>query len=236
MVTISPGHFGKGTGAVSLLDEAVEAGRVAREVVRLLMAHGVRVQLVEDTVSNNQTQNIRYLVAAHNKTARELDVSIHFNAVAHVHEEGIGTEVLYVNPAARELAETVSAAIAAAGGFKNRGAKRRVDLGFLNGTMKRALLIEVCFINSREDVARYREHFDAICAAIATALIGVPHFSSAALTASVAAIWQDKKAVVHQLEAGVARGVFQEVWLQRAKAGTLNLDDYLALSLLQLKK
>lgn len=43
--------------------------------------------------------------------------------------------------------------------------------------------------------------------------------------------------VVHVLKGfGVQDGVFQEVWLQRAKAGTLTVMDYAALSTLQLKK
>ncbi|MER2189312.1 MAG: N-acetylmuramoyl-L-alanine amidase [Solibacillus sp.] len=239
MITISPGHFGKGSGAVSLIDEAVEARKVAQALSRELKKLSINVHFLEDTVSKNQSQNIGYLVAAHNKTMRELDVSIHFNAVADVRAEGIGTEVLYVNPAVQPLAQQLSTAIAKAGSFKNRGAKRRTDLGFLNGTAKQALLIEVCFVNSKEDVVNYEQHFTAICAAIAQVLAGRVHiwpFSSGALTSRVLDMWADEQAIIRQLERGVADGVFQEVWLQRAKAGTLSIHDYLALSALQLKK
>lgn len=239
MITMSPGHFGKGTGAVSLVDEVVEAKKVTMEVVRQLQAFGIMAHYVEDTVSKNQQQNIRYLVTAHNHTARELDVSIHFNAVAAVRAEGIGTEVLYVNPVVSELAEQVSAAITGAGHFHNRGAKRRTDLGFLNGTAKKALLIEICFINSKTDVAHYKQYFQAICFAIARVLaeyIQPLTISSSALKERVLAIWSDKEAVTRQLAQGVQDGVFHAQWLERAKAGTLTLQDYLALSVLQLKK
>lgn len=240
MITMSPGHFGKGTGVVSLVDEAVEARKVVLEVVKQLEARGIEVNYVEDTVSKNQQQNIRHLVTAHNRTVRTLDVSIHFNAVAEVRAEGIGTEVLYVSSAAKVLAEQLSEAIAQAGQFKNRGAKQRKDLGFLNGTTEKALLIEVCFVNSKEDVAHYQKYFQQICVAIARTLAGeekpVLSFSSKALTAHVLKIWDDKAAIIKQLEQGVADGVFQPVWLQQAKAGTLRLEDYLALSILQLKK
>lgn len=237
MITMSPGHFGKGTGAVSLVDEVVEARKVAVEVTRVLKAFGVHVHFVEDTVSKNRQQNIRYLVAAHNKTTRDLDVSIHFNAVEGVKQAGIGTEVLYVNPAVEGLAKRLSAAIASAGQLKDRGAKRRTDLGFLNGTTKRAVLIEVCFVNSKQDVANYTQHFEAICAAIAQVLmqeVAARPFSSEALTSRVMALWADKQYVIAQLERGVQDGVFQEVWVQRAKMGTLTVVDYVALSALQL--
>jgi len=41
----------------------------------------------------------------------------------------------------------------------------------LRRTAKPAILIEVCFVNSRIDVINYREHFNGICRAIADANI-----------------------------------------------------------------
>lgn len=237
MYTISPGHFGKGTGAVGLVDEATEARRVAREVVSQLKRTGAPVQYIDDTQSKNQRANIHYLVAAHNKTVREYDISIHFNAVDGMRVEGIGTEVLYVNPAVKELAEQISTNIAAVSGLKNRGAKYRTDLGFLNGTAKKALIIEVCFVNSREDVATYQQHFQAICRAITTVLAGdscAPQLSSPALTARMQAIWSNEEHIIAQLTRGVADGVFHAQWLAKAKSGNLSVQDYMALSTLQL--
>ncbi|MGG3890033.1 hypothetical protein [Metabacillus fastidiosus] len=45
--------------------------------------------------------------------------------------------------------------------------KKRTNLGFLNGTNKPAILIEVCFVDSKGDVQIYKNKFDEICIAIA---------------------------------------------------------------------
>ena len=170
MFTASPGHYGPRTGASGYIDEVTEAIKVTKEVVRILRASNFQANYVEDNVSKTQSANIGWLVSQHNKTKREFDISIHFNASAGTHERGIGTEVLYVNPAVKGVAEQMSAAITKASGLINRGAKSRSDLGFLNGTHKKALLIEVCFVNSKTDVELYRKNFDAICHAIASEL------------------------------------------------------------------
>ena len=170
MITASPGHYGQGTGASGLIDEVTEAIRVTKEVVRILKAAGIQTNYIEDNVSKSQTANLTWLVKQHNKTSREIDVSIHFNSVPGKSNRGIGTEVLYVNPVVKGIAEQLSDAIAKATGLKNRGAKRRGNLAFLNGTTKKALLIEVCFVNDSVDVALYRRDFDKICRAIANEL------------------------------------------------------------------
>ena len=170
MITVSAGHYGPGTGAIGMIDEVTEAIKVTKEVVRILRASGITTNYIEDNVSKSQAANLGWLVVQHNKTSRLIDVSLHFNASEGTHDRAIGTEVLYVNPAVKEIANQVSAAIAKAADFIDRGAKKRVNLGFLNGTHKKALLIEVCFVNSKTDVELYFKHFDAICHAIAEEL------------------------------------------------------------------
>lgn len=170
MISISPGHYGPRTGANDLIDEVTEAIKVSKEVARILRASGITTNYIEDNVSKSQSANLGWLVKQHNQTNRQFDVSVHFNASPGTHDRGIGTEVLYVNHAVKGIAEQVSSAIAKAAGFINRGAKHRMNLGFLNGTTKKALLIEVCFVNSKTDVELYRKNFDAICYAIASEL------------------------------------------------------------------
>jgi N-acetylmuramoyl-L-alanine amidase len=86
-------------------------------------------------------------------------------------DRAIGTEVLYVS--AEAIAARISKAMADAGRFINRGAKRRTDLSFLNRTKSPAVLLEVCFVNSREDVRLYQANFSAICLAIARSILGL---------------------------------------------------------------
>lgn len=158
MLTISAGHFGPATGASGIIDEGSEVIEVVTAIQTHFQASTIAPQFIIDRYSKNQAQNLRYLIAAHNKTNRVLDVSIHFNAIRGIREAGIGTEVLYVNPKLKEFAATMSAVIAKAGGFKDRGAKHRTNLAWLNGTTKPAILIEICFVNSKTDVQCYQKN------------------------------------------------------------------------------
>ncbi|MEG0260942.1 MAG: N-acetylmuramoyl-L-alanine amidase, partial [Lysinibacillus sp.] len=168
MITISPGHFHIGSGTQDIINEVVEARRVVNRVVEILKANSVPTIKVEDNVSKSQAENLQYLVTKHNATSRKVDVSVHFNSSGGRVQKGLGTEVLYFDAAA--LATEMSKQISAASGLKNRGAKKRAELAFLNGTYMPAILIEVCFVNSVEDVKLYKEHFEQICVAIAQVL------------------------------------------------------------------
>ena len=168
MLTISAGHYGKGTGASGFIDEGQEVIFVVQELEKRLKKGAVKTNVIMDCQSKNQRQNLTYLVQQHNSTQRELDVSIHFNSSGETRHDGIGTEVLYVNSKIHPFAQKLSATIAQAGGFKNRGAKQRTDLALLNGTTKPAIIIEICFVNSEKDVQHYKAYqskiFDAIVA------------------------------------------------------------------------
>lgn len=169
MISFSPGHWAKGSGASGLIDEVTEARKVSKRVVDILKSSKLKVNYIEDNTSKNQKENLNYLVSQHNKTDRKLDVSIHFNASGEITTKGIGTEVLYYTE--KDLAIKLSRAISQASGLIDRGAKQRTDLAILKGTNKPAILIEICFVNSTTDVAIYRRDFEKICQSIANILI-----------------------------------------------------------------
>jgi hypothetical protein len=169
-IAISSGH-GKhirgasGSPVPPQLDEVDEARKVVETVADFLRARGVATGTFHDNTSHDQSTNLNTIVNWHNAQARDLDISVHFNAYdgsAH------GTEVLYVTQ--ETLAGEVSSAIADAGTFTNRGGKYRGDLAFLNGTEEPAILIEVCFCDNTSDSNRYHQNYDAICSAIAGAI------------------------------------------------------------------
>ena len=168
MITISPGHWAPGTGAKDLICEVTEARKVARRVVEILWGAGVKTTYVEDNTSKTKQQNLAYLVKQHNKTSRQLDVSVHFNASGRRESKGKGTEVL--NYDAKDLAGKISKAIANVSGLIDRGAKQRKELAFLAKTNKPAILLEICFVNSTVDTAIYKRDFEKICQAIASEL------------------------------------------------------------------
>ncbi|MEK4386178.1 N-acetylmuramoyl-L-alanine amidase [Solibacillus sp. FSL W7-1464] len=257
MLTISAGHYGKGTGASGYMDEGEETVSLVQELGKKLQQKGVKVNVIIDKQSKNQQQNLTYIVKQHNATQREMDVSIHFNSAAAQQKDGIGTEVLYVNPAISSFAQKMSTEIAKAGKFKNRGAKQRTNLAFLNGTAKKAILIEVCFVNSEQDVKLYRSNKNQIIEAIAETLKSYfPNTAPAppappvkptpapdpqtitikALQQKVEAIFNDKEAVREQLKLGIQIGAFQPLWLENFDRGQLTLYDYIALTTLQYQK
>jgi hypothetical protein len=170
-IVISSGHGKKIRGASGYIDEVDEARKVVNRVVEIL---GPEVATpYHDDVSTTQNENLNRIVDFHNSKTRDLDVSVHFNAYGTT-SKPMGTECLYVSQ--DDLAAEVAAAMAAAGGFINRGPKKRTDLFFLNNTESPAILIEVCFVDSAADVDLYHENFEKICVAIADTLdpIGAP--------------------------------------------------------------
>jgi N-acetylmuramoyl-L-alanine amidase len=164
-VAISSGHGKYVRGAEGFLDEVDEARRVVERVAGLFVDDDNNDVIVfTDLTSHSQDENLETIVAFHNNQVRDLDVSIHFNAFEQT-EGPMGVEVLYVTQSA--LAAEMSAAIAKAGGFIDRGAKKRTDLYFLNNTEAPAILIEVCFVDSEADARAYTANFDEVCGAIA---------------------------------------------------------------------
>lgn len=170
MITISPGHWLPGTGAKSIIDEVTEARRVAKRVVEILRGMGVQTNYVEDNSSKNQQQNLTYLINEHNKTSRQIDVFIHFNSAAGGNRnEGIGTECFYKTE--KTLAAQLASVMSSTTSLKNRGAKLRNDLAVLNSPLtKRAVLPEICFVNSVEDVKLYQANFEKLCQGLAKVL------------------------------------------------------------------
>jgi hypothetical protein len=172
-IVISSGHGKYIRGAEGPepwgLDEVDEARKIVDRVAAILRGAGVDIVTYHDDVSTTQNENLTRLVDFHNAQTRDLDISVHLNAWETT-SGPMGCEVLYVTQA--DLAEEVSAAIADAGDFLDRGPKKRTDLFFLNNTEAPAILIETCFVDSQADAALYRQNFDVICNAIAAALVG----------------------------------------------------------------
>jgi hypothetical protein len=169
-IVISSGHGKYVRGASGILDEVDEARRVVERIADQLEQRDLDVMVFHDNTSQSQSENLDAIVNYHNAQERDLDVSVHFNAYVET-DKPMGVEVLYVTQP--ELAAQVSLAIADAGDFINRGAKKRTDLAFLNGTEKPAILIEVCFVDSEADAQNYEDNFNAICGAIAGVLGGI---------------------------------------------------------------
>ena len=179
-IAISSGHGkyirgARGNPVPPQLDEVDQARRVVDRVAELWSENGVPVKKFHDNTSTTQSQNLSTITGWHNAQTRDYDVSVHFNAYQNT-PNPMGVEVLYVTQ--QTLAADTSRAIAQAGTFINRGAKKRTDLAFLNNTSKPAILIETRFCDSTADSNLYTARFEGICKRIAEVVgritIGAP--------------------------------------------------------------
>ena len=129
-IVISSGHgkYVRGASGKPIppcLDEVDEARRSSNTSPTNCDTRGVQVKTYHDDISKNQDENLKRIVDFHNAQMRDLDVSVHFNALD---TKAHGVEVCYLTQP--KLAARVSAAIAGCG-FTDRGAKKRTDLYFL---------------------------------------------------------------------------------------------------------
>jgi len=174
MILISSGHGLSVRGAQDIIDEVDEARRVVNRVGEILSNAKIPNEIFHENSALNATDNVNTIVSWHNSKKRELDVSVHFNAVAGTRDTGIGVETLYFEQSqpCKDIASNVSHAISKASGL----ILRRFDgtlpsrYAFLRLIKTSSILIEVCFVNSRTDVRLYRDKFDEICHAIAEAI------------------------------------------------------------------
>ena len=161
-VNVHAGHNpdGKvGCGAVGFLKESTEARKLKDRVIVGLQAKGY---IVYDCTVNDGTSAsdvLKKIVDKCNEHTADLDVSIHFNAGAKDstgNGKTTGTEVLVYGKTSKAVsyAQKVCDAICKIG-FKNRGVKERNDLYFLKKTKAPALLIEVCFVDDKDDYIMY---------------------------------------------------------------------------------
>jgi N-acetylmuramoyl-L-alanine amidase len=128
-IVISSGHGKHVSGAVGIINEVTEARKVVSRVAEYMRKSGAEVVEFHEDNAKSQAHNVNNIIAFHNKQTRDYDLSVHFNAHSKT-DDPRGAEVLYVT--AGTLAAKVSKSIADASGLKNRGAKCRTDLGFLN--------------------------------------------------------------------------------------------------------
>ena len=178
-VTVHAGHNPSGKiacGASDLLDESTEARYITKKVIKLLRKNGIRA--VNCTVNNGVCQNdVLYKIC--NKcnavTDADLHISIHFNSGRN-DKKGDGrtggTEVLLTGNVADkgDIAKRICNQMAKLG-FTNRGIKVTSGLYFLNHTKAPALLIEVCFVDDRDDYMLYSADRVDVANAIVQAVI-----------------------------------------------------------------
>lgn len=177
---ISSGHGKIVGGAVGFINERAEAVKVVDRVYAILTnSYNGRGYRYHESTAQNQSQNLANIVNYHNSKDRELDVSVHFNSAS---ASATGTECLYYD--AKSLSAKMSTAMAKALDVHDRGPKERKELYFLRNTTKPAILLEVCFVSNKDDVAKYKANFERLCQAIAKTIADYLGYKKEATTPS----------------------------------------------------
>lgn len=156
-----------GSGAIGYLNESDETRRVGKSLITLLRRAGHTVYDCTNDYAHTTSENLAEIVYMANKQELDLFISIHFNSGG-----GKGCEVFTAGGKSFEYAENVCNRLCAAG-FRNRGIKDGSNLYVIRHTKAKAMLIEVCFVDSKEDADLYnRLGCDRVAQMICAAICG----------------------------------------------------------------
>lgn len=154
------GHSLKCRGASDLLDEVNEDRAVKNKLIELLRANGNTVYDCTDDYSTTQNKNLSSIVSKCNAHTVDLDISIHLNSARNdrVGDGKCGGVEVYgyddrIYGVAYKIAENIANTLGI--GFHGSPVKYEKDLRVLRETKAKAILIECCFVDDRDDVSRW---------------------------------------------------------------------------------
>lgn len=152
-IGVNCGHTVSGTqgsGAVGYLNESNETRAVGYALMRLLKNAGHTVVNCTDDYSASTGGNLRAICSLANAQPLDLFLSIHFNA-----GRGQGCEVFTYGKREIKGAREVNAGLARLG-FVNRGIKDGANLYVVRRTNSPAMLVEICFVDTKTDAELYK--------------------------------------------------------------------------------
>lgn len=153
-IVLNAGHTknGAGSGAIGYLNESAETRKIVTLVKYYLRLKGHNVSVVNVDKASSQSAYLSEVATRVNKESGvDLFVSIHFNAGG-----GTGCECYTWK------GKKISAAVGVCEelqklGFRNRGVKNGSGFYVIKKTKPSALLVEVCFVDSRTDHELYKK-------------------------------------------------------------------------------
>ncbi|MEG0728274.1 MAG: N-acetylmuramoyl-L-alanine amidase [Anaerovoracaceae bacterium] len=166
---VDKGHTisGSNYGASGFMEESKETRVIGDMVVAILKAEGNSIVdcTVDKASSNSESINLRVQKA--NAQRLDLFVSIHFNCSTEASANG--SEVLTCNgkfiPQADMVLKNLEKLKFRNRGIKNGTSPRRIAV--VNNTAAPAILIEVCFVSSKDDCDKYNVNKEKVARAIA---------------------------------------------------------------------
>lgn len=181
------GHNRIVPGASHYMDEVTEDRRITAGVIALLKANGHTAYNCTDDTGKTVGANLANIVAKCNTHTVDLDISFHQNAAkvdpGDGKTKGVEVFVYSKNSEAYAAAERACAKLSALG-FTNRGVKISTGLYVLKHTHSPAMLIEVGFVDDKDDANLYNKiGVNAICKAITEGILNKPISGAAKPTA-----------------------------------------------------
>ena len=154
------GHSLKCRGVRELLDEVTEDRKVKNKLIELLRANGHTVYDCTDDYGTTQYANLSAIVSKCNAHNVDLDISIHLNSARNdPHGDGKcgGVEVYGYDDSIYGTAYRIAKSIAntLGIGFHGEPVKYNTGLYVLRNTRAKAILIECCFVDDKDDVNRW---------------------------------------------------------------------------------
>ena len=169
-IGINCGHTVSGTigsGAVGYINESNETREVGNRLINILVRQGHQVFDCTNDRAGSVSENLSAICAMANAQPLDLFVSIHFNSGG-----GKGCEVYTYGDKEHIEAVRVCDSLYEIG-FVDRGVKDGSSLYVIRHTDAKAMLIEVCFVDTKTDVELYKSIGPArIAEAIAEAITG----------------------------------------------------------------
>lgn len=172
LIAVIAGHRGQGTGAVGIIDEAVENVEMRNLICEELAQHGT--PFVTDSVKSTLSEVVEHLRTTLQKYDIALD--IHFNSCG---DPSVGgTEAIVPNRYTSDewqIADKLLTTTCRILGTKNRGVKTEQQtpherLAMLSNYDACNILIEICFVNNKNDIKAYRAHKGELAKAYAEIL------------------------------------------------------------------
>ena len=151
-IAIDLGHgVGKDRGAIGFVQEEEIINEVGKTVITKLINLG---HIVYDVRPSGQAftlfQSLSYRVTTSNNLNAEIYVSIHANAGG-----GMGTEIFTYKGKEFVQSKTILNNLVDLG-FVNRGIKDGTNLYVIRHTNAKAMLIEICFVDKKSDIDKYK--------------------------------------------------------------------------------
>lgn len=164
---------GQGCGAIGLLNESEEARKVKDKVIYYLRKEGHEVYDCSYNEYAHPNKILSEIVKKCNNNVVDLDISIHLNSGRNDFSgDGStgGTEVYGYNEDVQQIATSICHKVSNTLKIQNRGFKISKELYVLNSTKSKAILIECCFVDDKDDFNKWDA--DKCAKAISEALVG----------------------------------------------------------------